>query len=69
MAKGMTRTPHPLCSPDLARCGFFLFSCVKNQPLMAIKEIYESIEKAVSHKVFHKWRETLAKYLVGVAGW
>jgi hypothetical protein len=35
---------------------------------MAIKEVCESTEKAVSEKVFHEWRERLAKCLVGIGG-
>jgi hypothetical protein len=39
-----------------------------DQLLMALKEVCESIEKVVLEKVFHKWRERLAKCLVGYGG-
>jgi hypothetical protein len=72
---GMTRTPHAPYSPDLELCDFFLFSYIKNQLmggsfddkgqlLMAIKEVCESIEKAVLEKVLHEWRERLAECLM-----
>jgi hypothetical protein len=35
---------------------------------MAIKQVCESIEKAVLDKVFREWRERLAKCLVGRSG-
>jgi hypothetical protein len=76
---GMTRVLHPSYSPDLAQCDFFLFSSIKNQlmrrsfddadqSLMAINEVCECIEKSVLEKVFHEWRERLAKYLVSDSG-
>jgi hypothetical protein len=64
--------PHAPSSPDLASCDFFRCISLKNQPmrqssddtkhlLMVINEICEFFENAVLEKVFHGWRERLAK--------
>jgi hypothetical protein len=76
---GMMKALHLLYSPDFAPYDFFLFSHIKSQLmgrsfddgdqlLMAIKEICKFIERVVLEKVFHEWRDRLAKCLVGRSG-
>jgi hypothetical protein len=76
---GITMGPHPPCSPDITLCDFFLFGYTNNQLmgrsfddadqlLIAIKEVCESIEKAVLERIFHEWREKPVKSLMSGGG-
>jgi histone-lysine N-methyltransferase SETMAR len=67
---GMKRAPHPLYSPDLAPCEFYLFRYIKSrlagasfkdpdQLLQAIDVIFQSVEKATLERVFRERMDRL----------
>jgi hypothetical protein len=66
----MTRGSHPPYLPGLEPENQLIGRSFDDtdQLLMVIKEVFESVEKALLGKVFHEWGERLAKCLVGRSG-
>ena len=69
---GIKTVPHPLCSPDLVPCDFWLFPKIRGCRYETVEEMKEAVTKVIdmlTQEDFHRaFRKLLEQYNKCIAG-